>query len=55
LNKAIALYPEFAEAYRQRASVRIKLNEVDAALKDIKIAQNLEMDEENELQHIAVL
>jgi tetratricopeptide (TPR) repeat protein len=56
LNKAIALYPEFSDAYRQRASVLIKLNQVDAALKDIKIAQYIEMDEENELQqHLAVL
>ena len=55
LNKAITLYPEFAEAYRERASVRMRINEVNEALNDIKIAQHIEMDEENELQHIAML
>jgi len=62
LNKAIAMYPGFAEAYRERASVRMRINEVNEALKDIKIAQHVEMDEENETEegvrrahHIAVL
>lgn len=55
LDKAISLFPEFSEAYRERASVRMRINEVNEALKDIKIAQHIEMDEENELHHIAML
>lgn len=56
LGKAIALYPEYADAYRQRANFRMHTKDIENALRDIRIAQHIEMDEEHDMQeHLAVL